>query len=202
MWGVCFCPALFSEAWLHTMAILGDRVRIGPERTKFECIGDTMSWRGHSRSIRHWVSYGSESRWVERSSDDENLEGQFKVIRGTWHNPRSNDLPSSHGHETWWMVSSLDAENIEGRFMVTMGYTRSNGYHCTTDMKLGKWCHHWLAKMLKFGSRSPLTRGHPRSNSLPLLFEHETWWMESSLDAKNVQGRFKVNMAHGSPKVK
>ena len=29
-----------------------------------------------------------------------------------------------------------------------------------------------------------VSRGHPRSNGLPLLYGIETWWVESSLDTK------------------
>ena len=35
-------------------------------------------------------------------------------------------------------------------------------------------------------------RGHPRSNGIPLFFGHETWWMESCLDATNSKGQFKI----------
>ena len=31
---------------------------------------------------------------------------------------------------------------------------------------------------------------------LPLLYGHETWWMESSLDGVNVEGQFKVIGGH------
>ena len=60
-------------------------------------------------------------------------------------------------------------------------------------MKLGEWSHLWMLTILKVSSRSP--GGHLRSNGLPLLYGHETWWMESSLDAKHYYGH------HGSPKV-
>ena len=48
-----------------------------------------------------------------------------------------------------------------------------------------------MPKMLKVTFK--VTRCHPRSNGLALLHGHESWWMASSLvDAKNVEGRFKV----------
>ena len=33
-------------------------------------------------------------------------------------------------------------------------------------------------------------------HGLPLLYGHETWWMESSLDANNSEGQFKVTRGH------
>tara|TARA_B110000881_G_scaffold172_1_gene145 strand:- start:575 stop:793 length:219 start_codon:yes stop_codon:yes gene_type:complete len=30
-----------------------------------------------------------------------------------------------------------------------------------------------------------VTRGHLRSNGLPLMYGHDNWWVESSLDAKH-----------------
>ena len=41
-----------------------------------------------------------------------------------------------------------------------------------------------------------VTRGHSRSNGLPILFYgHGTWWMESSYDAKHKR-QFKVTRGH------
>ena len=48
----------------------------------------------------------------------------------------------------------------------------------------------------KFKIVTFVTRGHPRSNGLPLLYGHETWWMESSWDADNLEGQFKVTRGH------
>ena len=41
-----------------------------------------------------------------------------------------------------------------------------------------------------------VTRGHQRLNGLPLLYEHETWWTESSLDANNSESQVKVTRGH------
>ena len=35
-----------------------------------------------------------------------------------------------------------------------------------------------------------------RSNGIPLLYEQETWWMESSLDAIHSEGQVKVTRGH------
>jgi len=39
-------------------------------------------------------------------------------------------------------------------------------------------------------------RAFSLEQGLPLLYGHETWWMESSLDAKNSEGQFKVTRGH------
>ena len=64
-------------------------------------------------------------------------------------------------------------------------------YQCCTDLRLGGWSHLPKLNILKFNSR-----GYPRSTGLPSLYGHETWWMESSLEANNSGGRFKVTRGH------
>ena len=61
---------------------------------------------------------------MESSPDAENIEGQFKVIRG---HPRSNLYSLTYGSETWWVGISSDAENVGGQFKVIMGQPMSNG---------------------------------------------------------------------------
>ena len=44
--------------------------------------------------------------------------------------------------------------------------------------------------------RFKVTRGHPRSNGLPLSFGHTPWWIESSVGANSYEGKFKVSWGH------
>ena len=79
------CTPLFSEVARRTTAKLGEGVRLRQGKTKFECVGDAMSGRviqGQMGSNPYSLSYGGETWLMERCSDVDNFEGQFKVIRG------------------------------------------------------------------------------------------------------------------------
>ena len=73
------CPPLFSKVLRRTTVKFGERVRLGPGKTKFECVDGAISGRGHPRSNPYSLSYGSETWWVESSSDAENVDSQFNV---------------------------------------------------------------------------------------------------------------------------
>ena len=83
------------------------------------------------------------------------------------------------------MESSLDANNSESQVKVTRGHLRSNGLHCCVNMKLGGWSHLWMPKW--------------NLNLIRATIVIWTWnlvWMETSLDAYNSEGQFKVTCGH------
>ena len=49
-----------------------------------------------------------------------------------------------------------------------------------------------LERLSNFKGRFKVTRGHPRSNSLSLLYRFKTWCVDSSSDGKYFEGQFKV----------
>ena len=58
-------------------------------------------------------------------------------------------------------------------------------YHCCMDMKLGGWSHLWMPKW--------------NLNLIRATIVIWTWnlvWMETSLDAYNSEGQFKVTCGH------
>ena len=74
------------------------------------------------------------------------------------------------------MESSLDAKNSEGQFKVTRGHQRLNGLPLLYEHDIL-----WAESLWKSGQGH---QGSPEVKWLTWLCEHETWWMESSLDAK------------------
>ena len=79
------------------------------------------------------LSYGSETWWVERSSDAEDFEGRFKVTRG---HPRSNSLLLLYGFILggWSQilmpnilkVSSRSSEVTRGKMVYHLLYGNEN----------------------------------------------------------------------------
>ena len=99
---------------------------------------------------------------------------------------RSNCLPLLYVHETWWMESSLHANNSEGQVR-SPGVTQGQIW-----LTIVVWTWNLVDGVI-FGCqtllRSPwVTQGH----ALPLLYEHKTWWVESSWDANNSESHAKV----------
>ena len=181
--------ASFSEVLCRMTAKLGEGVRLGQGKTKFECVECAMyplvfTMRGLS-------SISGGPVWMAISSHAKHFGGQFKVISC---HPRSNPVSLSYGSETWWVAVSSVVEHFGGQFKVIRGHPRSNRYSLSNGSDT--WWIGISSNADNFGGQFKVIRGHQRPNGLPMLYGLETWWVESSPDAENIEGH------QGSPMVK